>query len=304
MSSNKDRGIDWGTIVVSIVLIIYGWVISIFVRKTTGVVFKAPVDDIGTDMFSGYVRSNTHSVTNSISAEFEEKCIRDPLKYKNDADIPKVLKDYKDLLLGHILDPEGIHTPSLNINGEENPDYYRYLRNQKRALDKVGKDTEWLSKEMARVTSGKKALELESEFGEHLFGMGLPEDIVVCALTYERLESHTPDNWEALVASVNSILETNEDCSEFIIEFLNMVSDPTYYTVGSIDDYVTLREYGVTSYLSLPCAKREITMQQAVSAAELTDRGYTDEDALIKVLEVSKESYEKEALVDLYKSQI
>jgi hypothetical protein len=71
-----------------------------------------------------------------------------------------------------------------------------------------------------------------------------------------------------------------------------------------MDDYSTLRGEGLTEKISLEYAKRNISIDQAAYASKLLDRGYEEEEALLKVLEELKNEIEEDDLREEYRSKI
>lgn len=299
----SNNGKSYDGLIFSIFFVAYGWFINSILRRIAPKLFKGAEDVISTDIYSSYLRNYEGKEIESISSRFNKMCVTDPIAYKNHKDIDKVIKDYSDLIKGRILDPDGSNAPSPLIDGKDNPDYYRYLRNQKRALDKTGADTEWITKEMHRVTSKSKAESIEKDFAEHLIKSGLPEDYVGIAMAYERLESYTPESWSSFIEAVVGAVKS-DCCPKFIKEYIKLVFDPEYYTPELIDDYCTLRTSGSPEIIALEYVKGTITLGQALRATYFVERGLEEEEALVRVLNSILENVEAGDLKRMYRSRI
>lgn len=287
--------------IASFILVLYGWVIHSILRKIAPKLLAGTVKT----QSKGYsdIIKGDDDYTENISSKFEEMCIRNPLAYKDSSELKEVVDNYSKLIKGQILDPEGNHIPSLNVDGDENPDYYRYLRNQKRALDKAGHNTDWVKTEMSRYTSQKNAEAIERCFAEELIKKGLPEIFIPYALSYGRIETHTPQDWESLVTSIKTA--DKEGCSEeSIVDFLETVETPESYEGYILSDYATLRDSGVDHLLALEFANHRISSDQAIEASYYIQRGYTAEEALTKVLEEASNKLEEQDLKNKYRSQL
>ena len=300
MNERKDYT-HW---IVAIILAAYWWVVDSLVRKMAPFLFKSKDDDKSrASGYSSFLKGYESDSSKNISHLFEEMCIKNPLEYKDDPRLDAVIKDYSDLIKGRHLDPEGLHAPSLTIDGKDNPDYYRYLRNQKRALAKKGHDIEWITEEMARVTSKKNAENITTEFGEELVKRGMPEEALPFVLTYNRIETHSPEDWDALIKTVNEAVENN--CpGKYMVEYFADVEDPMSYEGYILVDYSTLRDSGVPKSIALSVANLSITKSQATRAAIYVDRGYSDKEAIIKVLKEDRAETESADLVNDYRSRI
>jgi hypothetical protein len=301
MSENKGYG-NWFA---AIFITIYGLVVHSLLKNIVPSFLTTKKKVNCTSEISSFIKGGPQEkdIERTISGRFEEMCIKNPLAYKKDPRIKKVISDYRDLLKGRILDPEGENAPSVLIDGEDNPDYYRYLRNQNRALKSKGYDNSWVSEEMARVTNKKNAADIEYEYSVELVRRGVPQELLDTILSYDRIESHTPDSWNKLIKAVKGALDFGADI-DFIEEFLSLVEDPDYYDKNMMDDYSTLRGEGLTEKISLEYAKRNISIDQAAYASKLLDRGYEEEEALLKVLEELKNEIEEDDLREEYRSKI
>lgn len=134
----------------------------------------------------------------SISDKYQ-KMMENPLQY-NEKERKEITKTYKKLILGHIKDPNGIHTPDEYNNTLINPDYIRYLKNQIRVL---GKNT-WHKKELDRIKPIEKEEKFEADFVYELGKRGAPYWCVNAMASPERMEKYTPHKWDKLIKQILS----------------------------------------------------------------------------------------------------
>lgn len=302
MGENKGYG-GFGVWILAIFVIAYGWFVNSILSKIFPSLLKTKKEGTATRAYSSFIKGNYSEGPENISMIFEEMCVLNPLKYVGNPKVDLIIEKYRDLIKGRLLDPDGLHTPSLEVDGQENPDYYRYLRNQKRALTKVGVDTGWITEEMARVTSQRSSRSIEAEYIEQLSLRGLPDDLIDVTLTYNRIEGYTPEDWDAFIKATKGALEEGSDY-EFVVEFIEDVEDANYYEEIIITNYSILRGEGVPKRISLEYARGAISDSQAAKASHLYQKGYSEEEALIKILEAYKEDVSERDLKEMYRSRI
>jgi hypothetical protein len=299
MSDNKNYD-GW---IFAIVITLYGWFIHSVLSKIVPSLFKTKEENCSNG-YSSFLNTQDDDYVGSISNKFEEMCIHSPLLYKNSPELKQVIKDYGDIIKGRRLDPDGIHMPSLMIDGEENPDYYRYLRNQKRSLKKAGDSVGWITEEMSRVTAKKNSDDIESEFAMQLLERGLPSELIPYILTYERLENYEPSDWDALIKTVKAALNNECDINS-IVEFLELMVDAEHYESSDLlEDYCTLRGHDAPKTIAVEFCRGRLSEDQALTSVALVQKGYGEDEAMLMVLEQSKNEIESEDLKNLYRSKI
>jgi hypothetical protein len=134
----------------------------------------------------------------SISLEYEEKCILNPLQYKGDSATLEALKSYQDLMSGKIIDTTLTHIPSENINGSFNPDYLRYLNVQKN----IGITHPWVTEELNRVNDLNQMVQLLSKAKNELAKRGVPNKYLDDVVTLERCSLFGVEDWDQLVEAI------------------------------------------------------------------------------------------------------
>ena len=300
MGTNKGYG-SW---IFAGIVVLYGWILNKLFKLVVPSAFKVDKKATCSSTYSNYLTSVGGEHVESISKLFEEMCILDPLSYEDDPELNHVIDSYAALVKGRILDPDGEHIPSISIDGENNPDYYRYLKNQKKAQAKAGLDVTWLTKEMERVTAYKNVKEVKEAFMEQLVAHGMSPSYLEALMDYDRLESYTPADWKAVTEAVSFAEEQGWDES-VIREFISNVYEVEYYKDHEvIDRYCFLRTDGNPAKISLEYSKNRLTYEQTLTAITLVDKGYSEEEAMLKVLVYVKDMARAEELKSKYRSKV
>lgn len=173
------------------------------------------------------VKKSGNPTKRPTSIEFEDRCVTNP---EDSEDLEYLARKYSDYLYARILDPEAKNAPSEFIEDEFNEDYFKYLKNQKSALQKNGIDVSWFKKEIARVKGNKNYDRVKEGFIDTLTGeYRMPEDLVGYAVTDERMESFSKKDWRNLSRALRSYGKDfrEEVIGSFLITFddLNILTD-------------------------------------------------------------------------------
>lgn len=252
----------------------------------------------------GIVTGANKSHKLSISELFEEMCINNPTVYEDDPNIPKVLKDYKDVLHGRIEDPEGKHIPSEFLQGIRNSDYGVYLKSQIRVLKKAGKDVEWFKAEYKRFNQNDKEELFEADFYIKLMEMGAPENLVAGMVTDSRMESYSPDDWEQLVDKIKEYNEVYSDRS--IALFLEAVEDKeTLLNDDKMEAFDKLLELGFDEKLAAGYIDGDLASEDLEEISDLMEKYSMDcEEALEHYLKGRSSTLKTLSLQDKYRRQV
>jgi len=219
----------------------------------------------------------------SISLQYEEMCIRNPLDYKDKKVVFEVINKYKDIISGKTLDPTGYNIPSEYIDGMPNPDYLKYLNNQSKNLSRLGKQSTWVHKEHERFYNTIKYSKLQKKFVKSLIEFGIPENLVYATVSDYRLTTYTPNDWDKLKDSLKRYLE--EFDVSYVIEYVLFFEGDKLHDYNSIEKYHTLRDCGVEADIAKIVIDGDITDEQLYHIINLIDtKAYKPYDAVLKVL--------------------
>lgn len=295
-----------GTTIVIVLLLVgvfvYMFVVSDIASSTSSKLFKDGPRGRAY-MFKDFMTELDNKADKNVSKLFEEMCLINPLKYKDDPSVPVILDRYKKILSGEVIDPDGSNAPSPSLNGKPNPDYKKYLVHQYRAQRKGGKDVEWLREELDRIDNSEQAFQIELEVAQQLISLGLPKRYVRHAITYYRIENFTPKDWDRLVREVKSAAGI-KDSDGYISEFLIDTDGTVPTTEGVLKKYVMLRIGGVPKIIAIEYALDDITFEQAKVAAVYVDKGYPAHEAIKIVIKKDLEEKEKEELIKKYQKEL
>ena len=240
----------------------------------------------------------------SISKAYEEMCVLRPETYYLDPRIDAVIKQYKDLLVGKILDFEAKHIPSEILQGRLNPDYQRYLRTQVRVLQKAGKDVAWFKKELSRVNKIDKEELYEADFIIALEKMGAPEYFVTSMLAGGRMEAYAPEDWKVLIEQLKKYEETYHPAE--IIAFLEHVTDKEILLDETkMDAYSKLRTLGIEERLAAAYLESDVSEEDLESILDIMIwEDMSSEEALRYILEQKKAELTKDVLRETYRRKV
>lgn len=252
---------------------------------------------------SGRINSSKLEEAHNIAEAFELMCIKEPLKYQDDPGLAKVIRDYRDLLHGKVLDPDGRHIPSETIDGNTNPDYVTYLKAQRKSMKlakKISGKT-WIDGEVKRVTINEKEDDIRLQFIMELQDMGLTSVAISALVSDDKLNTIKAAEWKKLAKKVK---EYSECYDQFVIfSFLKNVNDINILLDSDkMDQYNTYISHGAPESIALEIIRGGISSEQAVRAAELVDSfGYNWDKAITEVLEDDLKADTKTSLRDKYR---
>ena len=246
----------------------------------------------------------THDISRSISQAYEEMCVLRPQTYYLDPTLDKVVRDYKDLLVGKIFDPEAKHIPSETLEGRLNPDYQRYLRAQIRVLQKVGKDVTWFKQELKRFRQVDKEELFEADFIITLESMGAPEYLASAMLVGGRMEAYTPEDWQMLIGQLKKYEESYHPAE--IIAFLESVSDKdVLLDETKMDAFSKVRDLGIEDKLAAAYIENGVSEEDLEALVELMESsGLTSDAALKQLLGSKRAELTKEVLREKYRREV
>jgi hypothetical protein len=284
-------------------LIIY--VIFSIINKTLSkaIAPKTPTLSTSLDMFkeSGSIdtRVAQHGlkVVENISLRYERMCIIDPVKYANDPSLPEVIEQYGKLLRGEIKDPEGRHMPSEMINGARNYDYERYVKAQK-------KGSKGLVRECRRLKMVNAEEDLRTDFILKLTEMGLPVEVLNSALSDEKLNKFSTEDWKILVTKVKEYL--SEYRAEAVAEFLENFHDIKILTdEEAMESFTLFRTHDAPMPVVVEIVRGRITVDQGVRIVNLVVvEEYSWAEALDEVLKEDHKAARAEELRDKYRAAV
>jgi hypothetical protein len=256
------------------------------------------------DKYDTLINGASRNVVVSISQLFEKMCIIDPCAYENDSNITTVIKNYKDLLKGRILDPEAKHAPSEYLEGISNNDYAIYLKAQVRALSKVGKDVSWFKDELKRFAMCEKEELFAADFMISLMDMGAPENLLSSLVNDNRMENFSPEDWKELVAKINEYAKQYPSID--ISYFLELVGDKAILLDGDkMESFHQLRDLGIDNELAVAYIRKDMSSEDLAEVSDMVNRyGMNCEEALEKLVTSKKSNLKKETLKRSYKEWI
>jgi len=235
----------------------------------------------------------------SIARTFERMCVLEPSRWVGDPNLPEVIRRYKAIVSGKEKDPEGRHVPSMTLLGQPNPDYERYLRNQRKTAPDA---------ESAKVAGkwARKALreqKIRDGFDDVLRKMGMPESLIGKAITEYRLDHYTERQWREVVAACRRMAEGHSE--EFAGHMLDLFDEAEVLCdEDAAETFGALEEQDVPDEVSVQVVKGQISMEQAEKAAKLVEEwGYNWGEATAEVLDGDRRSEEDTRLRSLYRAK-
>jgi hypothetical protein len=291
-------------IIVSVIIIIIYTKIKSKVSKT----FEYKDTDINTDLkefreshaVSNVIKSGALNLKESMVQKYERMCIIDPVSNKNDPSIQKVIADYQDVIMGRVLDPEGLNIPSEELLGVHNPDYDRYLANQAKAQKKASftYSSEALHKERARVIVQNKETRATNQFFAYLVEQGIPPMMVSSALTETKINTYTADDWKTFCKVVKGYLSTTP--RDIVTEFVSLFDEKeVIFDIKKFENFTVFYEYQVPSPILVELIRGRITNEQANRIIDLVQQcKYSWGEAMEEIL---KEDINKTEEINLRK---
>lgn len=220
----------------------------------------------------------------SIGRRYELKCVDDPLGHERDPEIPQLVEDYRKLLSGELLDPTASHAPSEAREGSVNPDYIQYLKSQKRALKRAGKDATWFEGEYKRVSTVQKEEDVSRDFRLEIHKMGMPTELTYVACSEERIESYAPSDWSALIRAMKRF-KGKFDLPSIHSYLVNVTRKETLLDEDRLEQYELLLGFDVPEKVCAALVQAEIDEGQFERIIRLIEeRDYHYEDAIREVI--------------------
>lgn len=257
---------------------------------------------ISSEVSSSTVTPSSNSISTSISQRFEKMCLHEPLKYQNDPQLPEVIRQYKDLLDGKILDVEGRHVPSVTINGSPNSHYERYLIGQIKARKAAGLPdlSNSFGRELGRVHNQEKEAELRMQFVVQLMEMGIPTPVVLCLVTDQKLNTYSADDWKRISRAVKE--HCNRYPAEVVSAFVSCYDQiDTLVNEDALSLYECYSRWGVPERIRDEIILGRVTTDQAERIVRLVhEQDYLWEDAFEEILSEDIKNAKEEELRDKY----
>jgi len=273
--------------------------------KDKAVTLETPLENFKeSHKYDGIIKGANLTADMSISQLYEEMCILNPCDYENDPRIPQVVQDYKNLLKGKILDPEAKNAPSDILEEITNGDYLIYLKAQTKALQKAGKDVVWFKQELKRFSKCEKEVLFEIDFSRNLQKMGAPDNLIDSMISAKRMETYTPDDWQALIDKVKMYVLTTEYLD--LVYFLELVSNKEdLLDESKLEAFVKLRELGVDENLAVAYLEKNLSAEDLDEIGSYMSRYDMDcEEALGRFLSEKRQTLKKESLRDKYLREV
>ena len=251
--NSSDRAASQATWIVAIVLTVYGYILHKFVSIFT----KRVLSPVSLKPYKDSAILPVAPVSENIAELYELMCITDPLRYKNDPRLKRILTTYRDILHGKIADPDGRNIPSEYINDKRNPDYATYLRAQKKYLGAC-----WVSSELKRIRTDKSISETLQDFAGMLLEAGFPAVHISAALKEERINTFTVEDWKTFIAKTLQYAKSYEE--ESLYHFMDTVIEKDrYLDTDALDKFSIFYEAGVPLSLVSEIVGDSITIDQA-----------------------------------------
>lgn len=223
------------------------------------------------------IQGNPLEIIDSISQRYET-VIASPLDYTEE-EREETAKEYRELLIGEIKDPEAYHAPNERREGYLNTDYIRYLKNQSKAL---GPDC-WHKKELERIQQIEQEEQIGIDFRYELMKMGAVSALVHAMTSEERMETYTTNDWRDLITA------TNKYAARFrldrIIHYLKEVQNKeALLDKKKMELFDLLLEKEVPEKIAGVFVTTELEEEELTQTLELLDQKCTIEEALGLVL--------------------
>jgi hypothetical protein len=276
-----------------IIALVIGFIVAGIMKLVIGPIRKsmtgrdARLDDSLTEFGGshGADRALGPESEEGVARMYERMCVTEPSRWVGDTRIPGVIKRYRDIVTGREADPEGHNVPSSHLFGRPNPDYLKYLQNQRKHVGSA-----WASAVKAARKSVKEQT-IRDGFDAALRKMGMPEALIPFAITDDRLDSYTPAQWNAIVKAMRSVCDKYSE--RLAIDMLSHFSDPDVLcSEESAETFDALCKQDIPFSVSKAVVLGQMTMEQAQRAVELVEEwDYGWDEAVVEV--VSKDDSEK-----------
>lgn len=277
-------------IIISVIIfVIYG-----MINKKVSKTFEPKDTGINTDLklfreshaVADVISRGALDLRESIVQKYERMCILDPVSNKNDPSIQKVIADYQDIILGRVLDPEGLNIPSEELLGRSNPDYCRYLSNQAKAQKKAIfiDPSNALHKERARHIAETKGNEGMNKLFAYLVEQGVPPMIVDAALTEAKANTYTADDWKTFCKVVLGYLSTTP--RNIVTDFVKLFDEKeVIFDTKKFENFIAYSECQVPGLILVELIRGRITDDQANRIIDLVQQySYNWEDAMGEII--------------------
>jgi len=242
-------------------------------------------------------------LTKSVSAMFEEMCLLNPLKYQNDPRIPQIIRDYKGYITGALVDLEGNHIPSEYLNGDPNPDYKKYLHNQRKAMRLQGEKSSWADKLYKELDTLDKYREAKETFKADLVKSEIPFTTAMALITDERMAQTTEEEWKLIKQQVKRYI--NDFSIAYVNDYINRA-----LKVEELCDYDRMEAFAAwvehevppeLAYLNVSGAVPEKAMHEIL---RMVDTGLDINEAIRRVLNNVVTEYSAEQLREKYREEL
>jgi len=278
-------------IIIIATLVIY--LLYVVINKKVTKSFALKETDINTDLkkfreshaAAGVILFGSLNTKESIVQRYERMCIIDPLRYQNDPVLPQLIKDYRNIIEGKVLDPQGLNVPSETILGNHNSDYDLYYANQARALNNGSHDkAQVFLDERARVSRRAEEEDAKTILFAQLVSENIPALILSAAFSDEKLNTYEANDWKIFSKFINGYLETSD--RETVTRFVQLFDDKKIIlNQNKFDTFAIFNKYQVPETIIVEIINDKITVYQALRMIDLTQNiEYTWKEAMNKVL--------------------
>ncbi len=289
-----------------VVLIIYFIYVAIHKKVVKATALKPT--DLDTDLrefreshaVSEVINGGQLNLTESVVQKYERMCVVEPFKHRGDPSIPGLIKDYNDIISGKVLDQDGSNVPSEFLLGRKNPDYQTYLTNQARALKKIS----MVETSNALRTEKKRVLHRDAEdrarnmFYAQLVEQGVPLLLVSAALTDEKLNTYTENDWRTFCRVVKEYLEMSDRA--IVTDFVSTFDDQKIvFDLNKFESFAVFHQFHIPKDILVELVRERVSADQAIKIVNLHDvYEYDWSDAMEEVLQ---EDLKKSSEEDLRK---
>lgn len=268
--------------------------IYVSIRSKVANAFTLEGTDIGTNLnefreshaVSNLIKGGPLNLNESVVQQYERMCIKDPVKYQNDPSIPKLLIDYKDIISGRVLDPQGHNVPSEYILGSRNPDYSSYFANQADALRNLGSSelVNIISSERSRVVRVEEENTARSIFLAQLVEEGIPALIASAAITDEKLNTYNASDWKKFCKIIKGHLSVSD--RNAVQNFVRLFDEKEIiFNTEKFESFAIFHKYNVSEVILTEIMRDRVTLEQAIRMVKLVqDYGYEWKEAMVEIL--------------------
>lgn len=231
-----------------------------------------------------------------ITKLYEEKCIKNPLKYKNDPTIPEIISTYNKIINGEIPDPEGTNIPSEFILNDFNQDYYTYVVNQI-------KYNSALLKEKIRLEKMFELKDIKLKLFATLINQGVPPLIAKIATDSEKkLNSFSAEDWITFCNKIKLYCQSDNritvDTFVEIFDEKNILFDEEKFELFGI-----LTKNKIPINIIKDIILEKISIDQAQRASKLIEKfGLSYQQAIKEILRIDSSNKEADKLRTKYKN--